>query len=115
MIKWLHRLFKPHCDHCLEEMRESKACPTCEVYRAQLEVSNHEKKLLLQTIDKMNNPISEEILSETPEPITPKVVPWNVRRNQLETKAREEAQQLREAEQNKSEELKRKAGEKDAS
>ena len=96
MIKFFHRLFNPHCDHCAQEARDSKICPTCEVYRAQLELVNHEKKLLLATIEKISNPVIEE--KEFPsniEPIQSKNTPWPIRRRMLEAEDRIAAEKLR--------------------
>jgi len=95
MIKFFHKLFNPHCDHCAQELRDSKICPTCEVYRAQLELVNHEKKLLLATIEKISNPVIEEKEFPHTEPIQPKNVPWAARKRMLEAEDRVAAEKLR--------------------
>jgi len=98
MIKFFHRLLNPHCDHCIEEARESKICPTCEVYRSQLELANHEKKLLLETIEKINNPIIEEKEFPHTEPIQSRTTPWPIQRKILEREDRIAAKLTRDKE-----------------
>lgn len=88
MIKFFHRLFNPHCDHCVEEDREDKICPTCEVYKSQLELNNHDKKLLLATIREISNPVIEEKEFPHTEPIQPRTTPWPVQRKILEREDR---------------------------
>jgi hypothetical protein len=90
-MNWLHRLLNPHCEHCIEEARESRICHSCETLTRQLEIVQYEKKQLLNKI--LNTPepglVHEPI--RPPEPITTKNVPWEVRKNQLEVLDREKA------------------------
>lgn len=95
MIKFFHRLFNPHCDHCIEEARDNKICPTCAVYRSQLELANHEKKLLLETIEKISNPIIEEREVLHTEPILPRRSNWPAERKILESESKIAAEKLR--------------------
>ncbi len=96
MIKFFHKLFNPHCEDCAIEARNSKICPTCDVYRVQLDLANHDKKKLLELIERMNNPPVEE--KESPvevKPIQSKSIPWNIRKNLLEAESRIAAEKLR--------------------
>lgn len=97
MIKFFHKLLNPHCPDCVAEANNNKICPTCDVYRVQLDLANYDKKKLLELIEKMNNPpVAEE--KEPPlevKPIQSRSVPWNVRKNMLETEDKLAAEKLR--------------------
>lgn len=95
MIKFFHKLLNPHCDHCKEELHDSRICPTCEVYRSQLELANHEKKLLLATIERISNPVIEEKEFPHTEPIQSRTIPWSARKRILESEDRIAAEKLR--------------------
>ena len=96
MINWLHHLFSPHCEHCRAERQENSICQTCEVLTVQLARSNVEKDNLLAQIERMANPpVSDEVPSEIPEPLKPRVVPWNVQRNLMEAEDRHKAKLMR--------------------
>ncbi len=98
MFHWLHRAFRPHCEHCSEERREANICPTCQVFASQLELANYDKKQLLSTIERMNNPTPVVVaLSETPEPIQPRNIPWAIRKNMLEAESRKKAELMKSA------------------
>jgi len=97
MIKFFHRLFNPHCPHCIEEAREGKVCQSCETLIKQLELANHEKKQLLSMIQSITNPPKVEV-REVPsvEPIPPRNIPWAVRKQTLEAEDRARAKLMRE-------------------
>lgn len=106
MTKFLHRLFKPHCEHCRDEVREAKVCPTCEVFASQLELANYQNKQLLSTIERMNNPTPLVVPETTAvEPIQPRTVPWSIRRNILEGEDRKKAELMRSAAKESTEQL----------
>ncbi len=97
MFKWYRELLEIR-----QEARERKAsllkqqtqCESCETLKHQLEVSNFEKKQLL---DRLLEKPAPEVIKE-PVPITrPHNIPWNVRRQILEQEDREKARLLREA------------------
>lgn len=75
--------------------RERKAyCKSCETLREQLALANHEKKQLLEhflnpTVTTSAPPVS------LPEPITPKIVPWHIKRQMLEAEDRAKAAVIR--------------------
>lgn len=79
----------------LDLRRESKSyCKSCETLREQLNVANHEKKVLLdQILYKPEKPVAE--IEKAPVPITPKIVPWKVQREILEAEDRAKAKIIR--------------------
>jgi hypothetical protein len=94
MATWVHRLFNPHCEHCKEEREDSRICSSCETLRLQLEISNSEKRQLLERI--LEKPVV--VNSTGPVEMTkPMNVPWNVRRQMLEAEDRVKARLMREA------------------
>lgn len=98
MLKWLHHLLHPHCDHCREERQEASICQTCEVLTTQLARAHIEKDNLLAQLERMNNPVVPiQETSELPEPLKPRMVPWAIRKNLLEAEDRKKAQLMREA------------------
>lgn len=92
-MTWLHRLLHPHCEHCLEEKRESRHCESCDTLTRQLEIVQAEKKQLLQSILHPSQPEMREV--ELPQPIVPKNKPWNVRRQQYEMQDKEKFDALK--------------------
>ena len=104
MIKFFHRLFHPHCEHCLLEQQ----CDTCDVLKSQLERANYEKDKLLAQLERMvNPPVPIEEPQELPQPLKPRTVPWEVTRNILEQADRKKAEQIR---ADKLEELEKETG-----
>lgn len=116
IVKFFHELRHPHCVDCISMEESNKICNSCETLKAQLEIANYEKKLLLNLI-KPTEETSIEPIKE--EPIrTSRFIPWNVKRQQLEEASREAARLLKKKEfelapaeeQEKIEELERKVG-----
>jgi hypothetical protein len=85
---------KPHCPDCKEERENSKVCSSCEILKQQLESVNYEKNRLLDRI--MEKPIPE-VVSKPMEPTRPVNIPWNIRRQMLESEDREKAKLLAQA------------------
>jgi hypothetical protein len=81
-------------------LRESelnpKICESCETLKHQLEISNHEKKQLLDRLLEKPEPVKEVVRNETPM-MLPRNIPWNVRRQMLEAEDREKARVLKNA------------------
>jgi hypothetical protein len=112
-MNWLHRLFNPHCPHCEIAVK----CESCETLRSQLSLANHEKDQLLKYIleprQEFQAALPTVIHDENVESIKPKIVPWHVRKQMLETEDRRQAELLRESKKNVSaavEELERNLG-----
>jgi hypothetical protein len=88
MTNWLHKFLNPHCSHCKEEHEDSKVCSSCETLRQQLAITN-------VNIERLMNRLLEKPIVEAPhefkEVSQPKNIPWNVRRQMLETEDRERA------------------------
>lgn len=74
--------------------KEQHLCESCETLKHQLETSNYEKKLLM---DRLLERPSVEVPSQPVTITKPMNVPWNVRRQMLETEDRERARLIREA------------------
>jgi len=75
--------------------RESKSyCKSCETYKEQLNLANHEKRMLLEQFLHPNKPepVPVEI---APQPIIPQIVPWKIQREMLEKEDRAKAATLR--------------------
>lgn len=96
-MNFFHKLFNPHCALCHEDS-------IVEVLKAQLATANHEKEQLLRFVlnsrQDISNPPSEANTNPEPEAILPKYIPWNVRREALESEDRKKAQILREQREN---------------
>lgn len=91
MSNFFHRLFNPHCPHCIEEAERNKKCDTCDVLRIQLELANMQNQQLLDRLTA--RPV--EVQSGPPVPISrPKHVSWSVRRQMLEQADREKARAM---------------------
>jgi hypothetical protein len=77
-----------------DRLKRLVVCESCETLKHQLEVANFEKKQLLDKL--LGNPVIES--SKEPIPLThPRSIPWNVKRQMLETEDREKARLIREA------------------
>jgi len=95
MFHWLHHLLNPHCEQCRDETKDNRVCPTCEVYKYQLEQANIQ-------IDKLVGKITEKpappIINQQPPQLTrPRAMPWAVRRQMLEAEDRKKAESIRNA------------------
>lgn len=78
------------------EFKERKnKCESCDTLRLQLEIVNHEKALLLNRLLEKPEPVVQPIRSDEMKVIQPKNVPWNTRRQMLETEDREKAKLMR--------------------
>ena len=95
-MNFFHRLFNPHCADCELNLR----CESCDTLRVQLEVVNQQNRELLKTIVELTKP--EEVMMRAPnnevviQPIQPKHVPWQIRRELLEATDRQAAAALKE-------------------
>jgi hypothetical protein len=101
MIKLIHHLLNPHCEHCAEEEREKRVCNSCEVLKmecARLQIEND--KLLNRILEKPEPETRVEAHDYKPL-IASKHLPWNARKQALEAESRNAAKRLREIEQSK--------------
>lgn len=96
-MKWLHRLFNPHCEHCLDEIHEERRCKTCEVLEMELNHIRNENERLLNQL--LNPKIVTESKVDTSElkPVYTRGIPWNVRKQTLEREDRDRNEKLKEA------------------
>lgn len=95
MIKFLHHLFNPHCAECLLELHEARVCASCETLKMEIERLRIENVRLLDRI--LEKP-KEEMRTDLSDlkPIMPKTIPWNTRKQMLESQDRDTAQRLKE-------------------
>lgn len=84
--KWFHQLINPHCDYCVD-------CVSCKVLKEQLELANIEKTKLLNALLAVTNPpVKEEIIpTEIKRELSPKNIPWRIKRQMLEEEDRARA------------------------
>jgi len=93
MISFLHKLFSPHCEHCLLEQQDKLHCNTCEVLQHELELLRLERDRLLSKL--LDPPVIQEAKSsESFKPIQTGRMPWAVRKQMLESESREAAKLL---------------------
>lgn len=72
------------------ERKRNDECPTCESLRSQLERVQAENQRLLNHI--INPPKPEEPPEvKLPEPIPPRSIPWNIKKQMLEQESRKAA------------------------
>lgn len=89
-FSWWHHVSNPHCIECRDEKEDASICQSCEILKVQLEVANREKQQLLQAL--LPKPMQTPTASENNlEPIRGRHVPFNVRRQILESESRREA------------------------
>lgn len=89
---FFHRLFNPHCEHCIEE----RVCKTCEVLKFEVDRLRSENERLLNRI--LEKPVQEIERTVAPEPVsTPRVSLWSVKKQMLEAEDRAKAQILKKA------------------
>jgi len=94
IAKFFHELFTPHCIECRDVAQDERVCLSCETLRQQLEIVNYEKRELLnKLIREPEAPIQPDFSQ-----MKPRMIPWNVRRQELEAEDRKRAQLIREKE-----------------
>jgi len=92
VVKSLHRFLHPHCPDCRAEREEEKVCKSCESLRELVDVLRYENRKLMEIVTGRFESKTEEGKSEETEPIPSKMIPWSVRKAQLEAQEREKAQ-----------------------
>lgn len=99
MWKWIHHILEPHCPECKAELEDSRICQSCETLKHQLEVMSYTQRELVKTITEISKPevpVSNEVRDY--EPIKPRTVPWQVKRQLLEEEDRVKARIISENE-----------------
>lgn len=76
---------------------DPEPCESCETLKEQLNISNYEKKQMLETILSFTKPavIEKEDNTRMIEPIQPRAVTWRVRQQALEENDRAKAQEIK--------------------
>lgn len=102
IVQFFHHLFNPHCEHCKEEREDSRICTSCESLKYQIESLTYQIQKLLEALIQAT---AKETTAQAPvdisslKPITPRSIPWSLRKQQLETNSLKEAMKLQEQEQ----------------
>ena len=87
-MNWLHKLFNPHCSHCVEESE----CRSCETLKTQLDHERFEKEKLLSHIIELTRP-STPVIEERKELPLPLINRgWKAKKALLEAEDRRTAQ-----------------------
>lgn len=81
MLRFISHLFKLNYE----------PCKGCEVLKNQLDIANHEKERLQETLLDLVKPKIHEVPSTAVEPIRPKIVPWHVKQRELQAQSAVEA------------------------
>jgi hypothetical protein len=80
---------------------EDFPCESCETLKMQLDIANHERRQLLETIIGFTKPAVVEV-DQNPriiQPILPRTVPWRMRQQKLEENDRLTAETLKKKQQ----------------
>jgi len=98
LVNFFHRLFNPHCEHCIEEARELKHCDSCDILKMQLALKTDECNKLM---DRLLNPPTQEPVNEplvnVTRPNPTRYTTWAVRKQMLEQEDKKKAELLRQA------------------
>lgn len=105
MIKWLHELFNPHCQHCADErreqreiLREQNACSSCETLASENARLVRENERLLEILLMPKEiPAVKPVEELKPVKVGGGYIPIGVRRQMLENESRHAARLMREA------------------
>lgn len=92
MLKWLHKIWNPHCPDCALDNQDRKVCQSCEVLTAQLAIANTEKRQLLEAILEPHKRTETQPAKEIDwKQIRQQQTTWAVRRQMLEAEDRKAA------------------------
>ena len=106
MLNFIHKLLNPHCPHCALEVetireldKQSRACPTCDVLRMELEKSQRRERLLLDRVISQPEQTNSQTLPDEMVGKMPVMVPrsnlWRQTQQNLERESIKVADQLR--------------------
>ncbi len=103
MLNWIHKLFNPHCSHCIDEIKDNPLSQLVEYLKL-------ENSMLRQERDKLLNKLLEpEVMykekekeEESIQPLNKfkNAIPWSVRKQMLESEDRHKAQLMKEVNRN---------------
>lgn len=99
MINFFHKLFNPHCEHCIADAREAKHCNTCDILRMELARTQAENRILLDRILEKPSLVIDKAPSPELMPIMPKQhLSFTAKRQMLEENDRQSAKLKRDNE-----------------
>ncbi len=104
VIKFFHELIHPHCEHCArEKMQEleqkeidrefSSICQSCESLKSQLVVANNLNLKLVNNLSKPEEP-EPVVENKNRQVIQTRHIPWQVKKQMLETESKQKAKAL---------------------
>lgn len=97
--EWFHHFFNPHCEECAEREQLQDKCKSCESLREQLyymqNLVANLQHLLTKAITNAHTELPAPTLPEEIKPIQTRHVPFRVKREALESEARETARILK--------------------
>ena len=92
MLKWLHHLFNPHCEHC----RMDAECKNCDSYKQQIDMLTRQNQQLLDKLIQPEVIIREAAPTKENKPVaTTKYLPFAVRQQMLEESDRKTAELMK--------------------
>ena len=96
MIKWFHHLLNPHCEHCADELRESRVCNSCEVLKMEVARLQIENSRLLGRLLEKPEPVADRLIAPDLDPaLLPRpTLSWRTRQQMLEQADRDKAKAI---------------------
>lgn len=97
VTRFFHELFNPHCEHCIDALRESRVCDTCEYLKMENARLHKENSILLDKLITKQGPkeLKIEPKHEILHPISVgQINSWRVKRQLLENEDRNTAREL---------------------
>lgn len=98
-VHWLKHQLSVHCTECRHNELENRVCNNCEMLKSLLEVSNSEKRQLMNLISELNRKPEEVIATDSGEykEIPTHAPTWRAQRRILEQESRIKARQRNES------------------
>jgi hypothetical protein len=95
-MKWLHRLFHPHCADCYTEAQENKVCESCETLKSELAAVRFQNEQLMKSILEIVHPAPQPISEIKEAEFRPLTTSWRVKKQMLEENDRLAARAMKE-------------------
>ena len=106
MLNFIHKLLNPHCPHCAVEVdtiremeRQSRACPSCDILKMELEKSQRRERLLLDRVISQPEQVNSQTLPDETNGKMPVMVPrsnlWRRTQQDLERESLKAAEKIR--------------------
>lgn len=98
-VHWLKHQLSVHCVECRHNELENRICNNCEMLKSLLEVSNSEKRQLMNLISELNRKPEEVVATDSGEykEVPTHAPTWRTQRRILEQESRIKARQRNES------------------